>query len=325
MRLTRIGRSLLEKSDVLTTNLRETFLDENVTMSTVKTLATKHNPDAESYDQYMYLQQPWSERWSKDVDEGIIRLFDDHLILITESSLIAVDMDNGIFRKELLLDKRSNSACHASGSDYMYLLGQSDLDDGQTTITCIEIVSLTVNWSKNVSSRDPVSCAVTPDDQRLYIGGNFGLTQLDTSEGDEIWTTQTLSVSTIVSDNFGNAVVAVNDDETNAMKIYLIDKFTGSLHGIVSDFEIDNVFTFLWKQRLYMLSVILVVMVLSMLISILWVRQRSKGFVRKQSLHKKKKGTLRPRVFSTLEERDTSKRCKDMEPFLPLPCKKPIV
>jgi hypothetical protein len=326
VRLTRIGRAPLHTADALTTHHYGTFRGENMTISTVKALATRNHPDAESYDQYTYLQAPWSERWSRDVqDSSIVHLFDNNLVILSGSSLVAVDIATGMFRRQLELGQRLTTTCHAHGSEYMYVLGH-DVENARTTVWCIEIGTLEIDWSSDFEDRVATVCDATPDDQRVYVAGDFGLAQLETATGAGVWIVETFPVSAVVSDSYGNAVVLSNSPDTT-VTVQLVERLTGRLHTDALDQQqgVWPLFRFLEKNHLYITSATTIGMILSLCFACLVVRRSAKigtpammqrSGRERPRLAKQQQPPRKPHGLATWWEEKPNPKFQDMDPLL---------
>lgn len=354
MRLTRIGRTPLRRADALTTppppptaittdHVGSFRSSANVTISTVKALASKSHPEAESYDQYSYLQEPWRERWSRDVPDGsVVYLFGNHLVVLSGSLLITVDITTGMFRRELTLGEPRQppptltSACHAAGSDYMYVIGHDPLERGRTTtVWCIEMGILAIDWTSALEDQVATVCDATPDDQRVYVAGDFGLAQLDSATGAGVWIVETIPVSALVSDRFGNAVVLSNSPEEDTVTIELVERLTGRRHvdAIAPDSAAWPLFRFLDKYHLYIMLTMTIVMVLNLCFAACLLMRRSRktigaavpltkqrlgrGAQRRPRFTKLQSPPCKPRGLATgWEDKKQTLKCQDMDPLL---------
>jgi hypothetical protein len=144
-------------------------------------------------------------------------------------------------------------------------------------VWCIKMTTLGIDWTSDFEDRVATVCDVTPDDQRVYVAGDFGLAQLDSATGDAVWNVDTIPVSALVSDRHGNAVVLSNSPEEDTVTIQLVERLTGRRHGdaLSPDQGAWLVFRFLGKYHLYVTTAMTIAMILSIFFAACLVMRRS--------------------------------------------------
>jgi hypothetical protein len=222
-------------------------------------------------------------------------------------------------------------ACHTRGSEFMYVLGH-DLERGRTTVWCIKMTTLGIDWTSDFEDRVATVCDVTPDDQRVYVAGDFGLAQLDSATGDAVWNVDTIPVSALVSDRHGNAVVLSNSPEEDTVTIQLVERLTGRRHGdaLSPDQGAWLVFRFLGKYHLYVTTAMTIAMILSIFFAACLVMRRSAEKIgATRSIMQRSEGASPPLctkrnapqgepwgLAACWEDKKQASKCQDLDPLL---------